>query len=234
MINQSEELAKKNISKPIKLVLEPELAMLELFPTVYLATHGETAWTVTGQYGGLTDLPLTEHGEAEARALKRRLHGFPLAKVFTSPLQRDCRTCELAGFGAVAEIESELLEWNYGVYEGRTDAEIRAEHDQWSLFRDGCPHGDSPAEVAARADRLISRLRAIHDDVLLFSSTHFTRALAMRWIGFGLATNARRFALDTASLSALGYENNLSRPVIRLWNDTRHTSRLSAQRGLAS
>jgi broad specificity phosphatase PhoE len=207
--------------------------MMEAFPVVYLAAHGETAWTVTGQHDGLTDLPLTEHGEGDARALKRRLHGLAFAKVFTSPLQRDYRTCELTGFAEIAEIDSELLEWNYGSFEGRTEAEIRAEHPGWYLFRDGCPHGESPAEVAARAGRLISRLRAIADDVLLFSSAHVIRAIGLRWTGFSLATNARRFALDMASLSALGYEGSLSRPVIRLWNDTRHVVRASARRELA-
>jgi broad specificity phosphatase PhoE len=208
--------------------------MMEAFPIVYLAAHAETAWTVTGQATGLTDLPLTEHGEVDARALKRRLRGLEFAKAFSSPLQRDYRTCELAGFADVAEIESDLVAWNYGTFEGRTDAEIRAEHPDWYLFRHGCPQGESPAEVAARADRLISRLRAIDDDVLLFSSTDIIRALALRWIGFGLAASARRFALDVASLSAIGYEDSLSRQVIRLWNDTRHTSRVVTHREVAS
>jgi broad specificity phosphatase PhoE len=208
--------------------------MMEALPSVYFAAHGETAWTITGQHNGMTDLPLTAQGEVDARALKDRLHGLAFAQIFTSPLQRDYRTCELAGFEAVAEIDSDLIEWNYGVYEGRTAAQICAEDRNWYLFRDGCPHGESPAEVAARADRLISRLRAIGDDILLFSSTHFIRALALRWVGLGLATNARRFALDISSLSAVGYESSLSRPVIRLWNDTRHAARALAQRELAS
>lgn len=200
------------------------------FPTIYLVTHGETPWTLTGQYNSMTDLPLTENGEATARALKRRLHGISFNKVFTSPLQRAFRTCELAGFGATAEIDSDLREWDYGTYEGWTDEQIRAERPDWYLFRDGCPHGESPEEVTGRADRVITRLRAVQDDVLLFSSVHFVQALAVRWIGLGLSINARRFVLDVGSLSAVGYENSLSRPVIRLWNDTRHAQHIPLQR----
>ncbi len=193
--------------------------MMETFPIIYLAAHGETAWAITGQCNGLTDLPLTEVGENDARALKRRLHGMRFCKVFTSALQRDLRTCELAGFADVAEIDSDLLEWNYGAYEGRTPAEIRAERQDWQLFRDGCPQGESPAAVTRRLDQLIFRLRAVEDDVLLFSSLQLIRALGVRWIGFRLPANAaRRFALNLASLSALGYETDLSRPVIKLWN----------------
>lgn len=208
--------------------------MMEQFPVIYLAAHGETAWVLTGQYNGMTDLPLTEQGEGEGRALKRRLHGLTFSKVLTSPLQRAFRTSELAGFGAIAEIDSDLREWDYGSYEGRTDAEIRAEQTDWYLFRHGCPRGESPEQVAARADRLISRLRLTDGDVLLFSSVHFIRALALRWIGLSLSTNARRFVLNIASLSVLGYENSLSRPVIRLWNDTRHMSRPSTHQKVAS
>lgn len=208
--------------------------MMEEFPIVYLAVHGETAWVVTGQYNGMSDLPLTENGEGDARSLKRRLHGLTFAKIFTSPLQRAFRTCELAGFGELAEIDSDLREWDYGAYEGKTNAEIRAKCPDWQLFRNGCPHGESPEQVAERANRVIARLRSIADDVLLFSSTHFIRALAVRWIGLGLAINARRFALNVASLSAIGYENSLSRPVIRLWNDTRHTSRPPLQQKIAT
>jgi probable phosphoglycerate mutase len=167
-------------------------------------------------------LPLTERGERNASRLKQRLKGLTFAKVLTSPLQRARRTCELAGFGTVAEIDRDLLEWNYGEYEGRRTAEIRAERPDWQLFRDGCPGGESPAQVVARADRAVSRLRAVRGDVLLFSSGHFLRVLAVRWIGLDLTAHARSFMLSTASLSALGYEDSLSRPVIRLWNETRH------------
>jgi probable phosphoglycerate mutase len=126
------------------------------------------------------------------------------------------------GFGTVAKIDGDLLEWNYGEYEGRKTAEIHAERPDWQLFRDGCPGGESPAQVAARADRVVSRLRAVEGDVLLFSSGHSLRVLAVRWLGFELTAHARSFMLSTASLSALGYEESISRPVIRLWNETRH------------
>lgn len=191
-------------------------------PIIYLARHGETAWSLSGQHTGLTDLPLTARGERNASRLRQRLAGLTFAKVFTSPLQRARRTCELAGFGPVAEIDNDLLEWNYGEYEGRRTSEIRAERPNWQLFRDGCPGGESPQQVAARADRAVCRLRAVEGDVLLFSSGHFLRVLAVRWVGLELTTNARLFMLSTASLSAVGYEDSLERPVIRLWNETRH------------
>jgi broad specificity phosphatase PhoE len=198
--------------------------MSEELQIVYLARHGETAWSLTGQHTGLTDLPLTERGERNARQLGGRLRGLTFAKVYTSPLQRAARTCELAGFGAVAEVDPDLVEWDYGQYEGRRTAEIQAERPGWLLFRDGCPGGESPAQASARADRVVSRLRAVQGDVLLFSSGHFIRVLATRWIGLEVTANARRFMLSTASLSAVGYENELARPVIRLWNDTHHVS----------
>jgi probable phosphoglycerate mutase len=194
----------------------------EQLPIVYLARHGETAWSLTGQHTGLTDLPLTEAGERNARRLAERLKGLKFVRVFSSPLKRALRTCELAGFGAVAEIDCDLAEWNYGEYEGRTGAEIRAARPDWQLFRDGCPGGESPQQVAARADRVVNRVRTVPGNVLLFSSGHFIRVLAARWIGIEPTVNARSFMLTTASLSALGYENDLSRPVIRLWNDTQH------------
>jgi broad specificity phosphatase PhoE len=191
-------------------------------PIIYLARHGETAWTVTGQHTGRTDLPLTEAGERNARRLRERLNGLTFAKVFTSPLQRAVQTCELAGFGAAAEVDRDLVEWDYGDYEGLTTPEIRMERPDWQIFRDGCPGGESPKQVAARANRVVSRVRSVQGDVLLFSSGHFIRVLAARWIGIEAAINARSFMLSTASLSALGYEHDVSRPVIRLWNDTHH------------
>jgi broad specificity phosphatase PhoE len=193
----------------------------QVLPIVYLARHGETAWTLSGQYTGLTDVPLTERGERNARRLAERLRGLTFVKVFTSPLQRAKRTCALAGFGAVAEIDEDLVEWNYGDYEGRRSAEIHREHPDWQLFRDGCPGGESPSEVAARADSTIKRIRAIEGNVLLFSSGHFLRVLAARWLGLEPGAG-RFFLLSTASLSALSYEHNLSEPAIRLWDDDRH------------
>ncbi len=196
--------------------------MSESLPVVYLARHGETAWSLSGQHTGLTDLPLTEGGERTARRLGERLKGLTFAKVFTSPLQRASRTCELAGFGTVVEVDSDLVEWNYGQYEGRRGAEIRTERPDWQLFRDGCPGGESPNQVATRADRVVSRVRAVQGNVLIFTSGHFMRVLAARWLGLEPTQNSRYFMLSTASLSALGYEQDLSRPVIRLWNDDRH------------
>src|SRR5262249_12645037 len=131
-------------------------------------------------------------------------------------------TCELAGFGAVAEVDRDLVEWDYGQCEGRRTAEIRAERPDWQLFRDGCPGGETPAQIATRADRVVSRVRAVEGNVLLFSSGHFLRVLAARWLGLQPTVNSRYFMLSTASLSALGYEHEISQPVIQLWNETRH------------
>lgn len=190
-------------------------------PVVSLARHGETAWSLSGQHTGLTDLPLTERGEHDARRLGERLKGAAFAAVFTSPLVRARRTCEIAGFGAAATVDPDLVEWNYGKYEGLTSAQIHAEAPDWRLFRDGCPAGESPAEVAARADRVVARVRAVGGDVLIFSSGHFLRMLGARWLG--LAPDGGRYLfLATASLSALGYEHGSSDPVIRLWDDTSH------------
>jgi probable phosphoglycerate mutase len=199
-------------------------SMSEALPVVYVARHGETAWSLSGQHTGLTDLPLTPNGERNAGRLGERLKGLTFGKVFTSPLQRASRTCELAGFAAVAEIDPDLVEWNYGQYEGRRSAEIHAERPDWQLFRDGCPGGESPAQVGERADRVVQRIRLVPGNVLLFSSGHFIRVLAARWLAIGLGSAGRYFALSTASLSALSYDPNLSQPVIRLWNDDHHVA----------
>jgi broad specificity phosphatase PhoE len=196
--------------------------MSERLPIVYLARHGETAWTLSRQHTGLTDLPLTERGERTARRLGERLKALTFTAVFTSPLQRAARTCELAGFKSVAEVDKDLVEWNYGQYEGRRTAEIRAERPDWELFRDGCPGGESPQEVGTRADRVVKRVRAVSGNVLIFTSGHFMRVLATRWLGLEPSVNCKFFMLSTASLSAVGYEHDVSRPVIRLWNETRH------------
>lgn len=196
--------------------------MSEELPVIYLARHGETAWSLTGQHTGLTDLPLTERGERNALRLGERLKGITFAKVFTSPLQRAVRTCELAGFGAVAEVDHDLVEWNYGEYEGHLTGEILARHPGWLIFRDGCPGGESPAQVAARADRVIGRVRKVKGNVLIFSSGHFIRVLAVRWLGLEPSASCAYFLLSTASLSTLGYKHDLSHPVIRLWNDDHH------------
>lgn len=190
-------------------------------PTVYLARHGETQWSLSGRHTGLTDVPLTPRGEKNARQLGRRLREFEFARVFTSPLARARITCELAGCGDRAEIDADLAEWNYGDYEGRRTAEIRQERPDWLLFRDGCPNGESFPELTARADRVIARLRRLGADVLLFGHSHFSRMLAARWLGLPVQ-DARLFILSTASLSALGYEHTRDEPALRSWNDDRH------------
>ncbi len=196
--------------------------MGEELPVIYLARHGETAWSLTGQHTGLTDLPLTERGERNAHRLGERLKGITFAKVFTSPLQRAMRTCELSAFGSVAEVDKDLVEWDYGEYEGLRPAEIRARHPDWNIFRDGCPGGESPAQVAKRADRVVGRVRAVDGNVLIFSSGHFIRVLAVRWLGLEPSINCGYFMLSTASLSALSYKRDRSHPVILLWNDDHH------------
>ena len=195
--------------------------MSERLPTVYLARHGETAWSISGQHTGLTDLPLTERGERNAARLGKRLRGVTFAVVLTSPLKRAARTCELAGFGRVAQVEPDLLEWNYGDYEGRRTDEIHAERPGWQLFRDGCPRGETPEQVGARADHVLQQIRAVQGEVLIFSSGHFLRVLAARWLGLEPVAG-RFFLLSTASLSALSYEHNLSQPAIRMWDDCGH------------
>ncbi len=195
--------------------------MSQSLPSAYLARHGETAWSLSGQHTGRTDLPLTERGEQNARALGRRLQGHKFAKIFTSPLQRARRTCELAGFGGAAVVDPDLVEWNYGAYEGRRTDDIRMERPDWQLFRDGCPGGESVAEIGARADRVIARLRAVEGDVLVFSSGHILRVIGARWLGLEPA-GGRLLYLSTAALSALGYEHGRSDPVVRLWNDVSH------------
>jgi broad specificity phosphatase PhoE len=195
--------------------------MSESLPQVYLARHGETAWTISGQHTGRTDIPLTARGEANARGLGERLKGETFELVFVSPLGRARRTCELAGFGARSRAEADLLEWDYGAYEGRTTAEIRAERPDWYLFRDGCPGGESVPAVSARADRVVARLKGASGHIILFGHGHFFRVLAARWLGLP-AADARHFWLGTAALCVLGYEHTLDEPVIRLWNDDRH------------
>ncbi len=195
--------------------------MRKELPVVYLARHGETDWTITGQHTGLTDLPLTEAGEKNARKLRGALKAVRFARVFSSPLRRASRTCELAGFGGRAEILHDLVEWDYGEYEGRRSVEIHAERPNWDLFRDGSPGGESPEQVAARADRVVELVRSVSGNVLLFSSGHFLRMLAARWTGIDIL-GARSLMLSTASLSVLGYENDISKPAIRLWNGTHH------------
>ena len=193
--------------------------MSSKFPTATLVRHGETAWSLSGQHTGRTDLPLTPHGEELAQGLAERLRGGDFARVFTSPLQRAARTCELAGFGGVAERSDALLEWDYGDYEGKTTKEILAERPGWQLFRDGCPNGETASDVGARVDALIEQIRGLDAPVLLFSSAHVLRVLAARWLGLP-PDGGRLLVLGTGSLSRLGYEHDRSEPVIQMWNLT--------------
>jgi broad specificity phosphatase PhoE len=195
--------------------------MSESLPEVYLARHGETAWTVSHQHTGRTDLPLTARGEDNAWGLHDRLRGLAFARVFVSPLRRARQTCLLAGFGEQAVSVVDLTEWDYGEYEGLTTAEIHRKTPGWSLFRDGCPGGESVTTISARADRVIARLRSMPGRTLVFGHGHFFRVLAARWVRLP-AGDASRFVLGTAALSILGYEHGLDDPAIRLWNDDRH------------
>jgi broad specificity phosphatase PhoE len=190
-------------------------------PEIYLARHGETAWSLSGQHTGLTDIPLTERGERNAASLAGRLAGIEFAEVLTSPLQRASRTCALAGFEGRAKVAPDLVEWDYGIFEGMKTVDIRIDYPDWSLFRDGAPGGESVETVGTRADRVIAHIRGIEGRVLLFSHGHFCRVLAARWLGLP-ADDARLFLLGTASLSILGYEHKSEEPVIKLWNDNRH------------
>ena len=189
-----------------------------MLPYVCLVRHGETAWSLTGQHTGRTDIPLTDRGEQAARALQGRLGDMQFSDVFTSPLQRALRTCELAGFGAVAKADSDLVEWGYGEYEGRRTAEILTVHPAWRPFEDGYPGGETAADVGARADRIISRARACAGNVLLFGHRDIFRILAARWLQLE-AIEGRRFYLDTGAISILGYDHNLGEPAMRLWNE---------------
>jgi len=182
---------------------------------VVLVRHGETEWSRSGKHTGRTDIPLAERGRQDARAVGDALRNRTFALVLTSPLTRAAETCRLAGFGEVAVQRDELREWDYGAYEGRTTAEIRKERPAWTLWRDGVPEGESIEEVAARVDRVIAELRAIDGDALLFAHGHVLRMLAARWLGLD-PSGGRLFALDPATLSALGYERET--PVVRLWN----------------
>jgi probable phosphoglycerate mutase len=183
---------------------------------VVLVRHGETEWTRTRQHTGRTDLPLTEEGREQARLVGEALRGRTFGRVLTSPLRRAHETAKLAGFGAAAQAREDLGEWDYGEYEGRTTKEIRSERPDWSLWRDGAPGGESPADVGRRADRVVEEIRAAGVDTLVFGHGHQLRVLAARWLGLEPA-EGRLFALDTGTLSALGYERET--PVIRRWNE---------------
>jgi broad specificity phosphatase PhoE len=191
--------------------------MSSVLPEIYLVRHGETEWSASGKHTGRTDMPLTVAGEAAARGVADRLKGLSFSAVWSSPSQRAFNTCVLAGFGAAGVKKDDLAEWDYGSYEGLTTRQILAERPGWNVFRDGCPGGEAAANVGARADAIVGQLREVDGSVLLFSSAHFLRVLTARWLGLPPEDGAL-LVLDTASLSILGYEHDLSEPVIRRWN----------------
>lgn len=182
---------------------------------VYLLRHGETEWSLNGQHTGVTDIPLTENGRMAARLLQPVLAKEIFALVLTSPLQRARETCELAGLGKQATIESDLIEWNYGEYEGLKTEQIRLTRPGWSVFRDGCPGGESPEQIGARADRVLTKVRATDGNVALFAHGHILRVLAARWINLS-ASYGEHFLLDTATLNVLGYYRES--PAFKIWN----------------
>ena len=187
---------------------------------LYLIRHGETEWSLSGQHTGRTEVALTARGEAGARELAPILGAITFARVLTSPRRRAQRTCELAGLGQAAEIEPDLAEWDYGDYEGLRSADIQKQRPDWSIFQDGCPHGETPIQISDRADRLLTRLRGQGGAIALFSHGHFGRVLAARWIGLPVV-EGQHFALGVASLGILGFEaNHPDTPVIALWNFT--------------
>ena len=190
---------------------------MSAFPEITLVRHGETAWSLSGQHTGRSDIPLTANGEVAARALAPRLAGLSVSAVWSSPSQRAHNTCALAGFGEGAVIKPDLAEWDYGAYEGITTKEILSKRPGWRLFRDGCPDGEAAADIGARADRIIAELRQANAPILIFSSSHFLRVLGARWLGLP-PEDGSRFILDTTSISVLGYEHDLTEPVIRRWN----------------
>jgi broad specificity phosphatase PhoE len=191
--------------------------MSNVFPEIYLVRHGETEWSLSGRHTGRSDIPLTANGEAAARKLADRLTGLTFSAVWSSPSERARKTCALAGFGSGAVIKDDLAEWDYGAYEGITTKAILADRPGWQLFRDGCPNGEFAADVGARADAVIYALRQTAGTILIFSSSHFLRVLAARWLGLP-PQDGSRFVLDTASISVLGYEHDLTEPVICRWN----------------
>jgi probable phosphoglycerate mutase len=189
----------------------------ETLQAVYLVRHGETAWSLSRQHTGRTDIPLTERGERDAQALLSRLANLQFQTALTSPLIRARRTAELAGFTATAQPEPDLMEWDYGAYEGRRTSEIRAERPGWSVFDHGCPGGESLAQIVARADRVITRVRSAQGNALLFAHRDILRVLAARWIQLN-GIEGRRLYLETASISILGFDHDRSEPVIRVLN----------------
>lgn len=199
--------------------------MKAALPTIYLIRHGETAWSLEGKHTGLSDPPLTEHGEAQARALAWRLIEVEFSHVLVSPRQRAQRTCELAELASVSEVEPKLAEWTYGDYDGLRLVDIHKQRPNWNIWQDGSPHGESPSEVSARVDRLITHLCSMHGNVALFTHGHLGAALAARWIGLHISAG-QHFVLQPASLSILGHTgDHTHRRLIELWNETEVVTR---------
>jgi probable phosphoglycerate mutase len=182
---------------------------------LFAIRHGETAWSLSGQHTGTTDIPLTDNGRRLAQRIRPALAEETFALVLVSPMQRACETCELAGLGSRAVVEPDLVEWNYGEYEGLTRWQVNEMAPGWLIFRDGCPGGESPEQVGARVDRVIARARAIEGNAALFAHGHVLRALAARWLGLP-AGAGQHFMLGTGTLSVLGYYHGI--PAIRIWN----------------
>ena len=182
---------------------------------IYLLRHGETEWSRSGKHTGVTDVPLTELGRSSARQLQPVLASETFALVLSSPLARARETCELAGLGSQLQLEADLVEWNYGEYEGLTTKQIQQARPGWSVFRDGCPGGEMPEQVAARADRVLAKVRSTTGNVALFAHGHILRALAARWIDLPVSYG-ERFLLDTATLNVLGYYYDST--AIKIWN----------------
>jgi probable phosphoglycerate mutase len=187
-------------------------------PRLYMIRHGNTDWSETHRFTGRTDLPLNAHGEQNACLLASRLRGLSFSRIFTSPLQRARKTCELAGFASAAEIDPDLLEWNYGEIEGKFSPEIHRERPTWDLFTNGAPGGESPQDIGSRADHFIAKVRQTTGDAIAFASGHIIRVIAARWIGLPVE-GAGKLLCSTASIGILSYEHDLNRPAIQLWND---------------
>jgi probable phosphoglycerate mutase len=182
---------------------------------VFAIRHGETVWSLTGQHTGTTDIPLTDNGRRLAERMRPVLAKKAFALVLCSPLQRARETCEIAGLGDQVVVNSDLVEWNYGEYEGLTPDEIHTVAPGWLIFRDGCPGGETPEQVAARMDRVITRARAVGGDVALFAHGHVLRVLGARWIGLP-SSGGEHFLLDTGTLCVLSYYRDV--PAVRIWN----------------
>jgi probable phosphoglycerate mutase len=182
---------------------------------VFIVRHGETEWSLSGQHTGTTDIPLTEHGRQVARLLRPILAKESFALALTSPLQRARETCRLTGFGEMATVEPDLVEWNYGQYEGLTPGQIHAKAPGWLIFRDGCPGGEQPEEIGARVDRVIARVRTVEGNIVLFAHGHVFRVFAVRWLGLPPSAG-QHFLLDTATMNILSYYRGV--PAVKRWN----------------